>query len=62
MEFQFAYDEVSYFLIRLLQSIDGVSLDMEMQRLPPADWAQAKGRKALEKVLLRSHLTMYVEV
>ena len=62
MEFQFAYNEVSYFLIRLLQSIDGVSLDMEMQRLPPADWAQAKGRKALEKVLLRSHLTMYVEV
>ena len=62
MEFQFAYNEVSYFLIRLLQSIDGVSLDMEMQRLPPADWAQAKGRKALEKVLLRAHLTMYVEV
>ncbi|KAH0839512.1 hypothetical protein J3R83DRAFT_370, partial [Lanmaoa asiatica] len=26
---QFAYHEVSYFLVRLLQSIDAVSLDME---------------------------------
>ncbi|KAG8218206.1 cytochrome P450 [Butyriboletus roseoflavus] len=58
---QFAYHEVSYFLIRLLQSIDTVSLDMDVQHLSPADWAQAKGRKALEKVLLRSHLTMYVQ-
>ncbi|KAG6374893.1 cytochrome P450 [Boletus reticuloceps] len=58
---QFAYNEISYFLIRLLQSIDAVSLDMETQRLPPSDWAQAKGRKALEKVILRSHLTMYVQ-
>jgi len=57
---QFAYHEVSYFLIRLLQSIDAVSLDLETQHLPPADWAQAKGRKALEKVILRSHLTMYI--
>ena len=56
------YNEVSYFLIRLLQLIDGVSLDMVMQHLPLADWTQAKGHKALEKVLLRSHLTMYVEV
>lgn len=59
---QFAYHEMSYFLIRLLQSIDAVSLDMDMQTLPPADWAQAKGRKALEKVQLRSHLTLYVMV
>ncbi|KAH0839507.1 cytochrome P450 [Lanmaoa asiatica] len=58
---QFAYHEVSYFLIRLLQSIDAVSLDMEMQHLPPVDWALAKGRKALEKVVLRAHITMYVQ-
>lgn len=45
-----------------MQSIDAVSLDMETQLLPPADWAQAKGRKALEKVVLRSHLTLYVQV
>ncbi|KAH7888186.1 cytochrome P450 [Phlebopus sp. FC_14] len=58
---QFAYNEVSYFLIRLLQSFSSVSLDMETQHMPPADWAQAKGRKAVEKVVMRSHLTMYVE-
>jgi len=58
---QFAYHEVTYFLIRLLQSVDGVSLDSEVQPPPPAEWAQAKGRRALEKVVLRSHLTLYVE-
>ncbi|KAG8218219.1 cytochrome P450 [Butyriboletus roseoflavus] len=58
---QFAYHEVSYFLIRLLQSIDAVSLDMDTLHLPPAEWAEAKGRKALEKVMLRSHMTMYVQ-
>jgi cytochrome P450 len=58
---QFAYHEVSYFLVRLLQAIDGVSLDTDVQRVPPPEWAQAKGRKALEKVLVRSHLTLYVE-
>ncbi|KAI9572478.1 cytochrome P450 [Boletus coccyginus] len=58
---QFAYHEVSYFLVRLLQSFDAFSLDMDTQHLPPADWAQAKGRKALEKVVMRAHLTLYVK-
>ncbi|KAF8837108.1 cytochrome P450 [Paxillus ammoniavirescens] len=58
---QFAYHEVSYFLIRLLQSFDAVSLDMETQHLPPANWTKGKGRKAMEKVIARSHLTIYVE-
>ncbi|KIJ19741.1 hypothetical protein PAXINDRAFT_67438 [Paxillus involutus ATCC 200175] len=59
---QFAYHEVSYFLIRLLQSFDAMSLDMATQHLPPANWAEeGKGRKALEKVLARSHLLIYVE-
>ncbi|KAF9224457.1 cytochrome P450 [Gyrodon lividus] len=58
---QFAYNEVSYFLIRLLQSFDAMSLDMATQHLPPADWGEARGRKALEKVVMRSHLTIYVK-
>ncbi|KAF9236404.1 cytochrome P450 [Melanogaster broomeanus] len=57
---QFAYNEVSYFLVRLLQSFDAFSLDTETE-LPPADWAQASGRKAVEKVIMRSHLTLYVK-
>ncbi|KAG6374897.1 cytochrome P450 [Boletus reticuloceps] len=58
---QFAYHEISYFLIRLLQSIDGVALDVATQRLAPPEWAGAEGRKALEKVVLRFHLSMYVQ-
>ncbi|KAI9572477.1 cytochrome P450 [Boletus coccyginus] len=58
---QFAYHEASYFLVRLLQSFDAFSLDMDTQHLPPADWAQAKGRKALEMVVMRSHLTLYIK-
>ncbi|KAI9568647.1 cytochrome P450 [Boletus coccyginus] len=58
---QFAYHEASYFIICLLQSFDDFSLDMDTQHLPPADWAQAKGRKALEKVVMRAHVTMYVK-
>ncbi|KAI9572476.1 cytochrome P450 [Boletus coccyginus] len=58
---QFAYHEVSYFLVRLLQSFDAFLLDMDTQHLPPADWAQAKGRKALEKVVIRTHLTLYIK-
>ncbi|KAF8131053.1 cytochrome P450 [Boletus edulis] len=58
---QFAYHEISYFLIRLLQSIDGVALDVGTQRLAPPEWAGAEGRKALEKVVLRFHLSMYVQ-
>ncbi|KIJ06968.1 hypothetical protein PAXINDRAFT_91187, partial [Paxillus involutus ATCC 200175] len=56
---QFAYNEVSYFLIRLLQTSSSVSLAEDVQTLPPADWAKASGRKAIEKVIIRGHLTMY---
>ncbi|KAF9236405.1 cytochrome P450 [Melanogaster broomeanus] len=59
---QFAYNEVSYFLVRLLQSFDAVSLDIATQDIPPADWSKATGRKAVEKVILRAHLTLYVKV
>ncbi|KAI9572475.1 cytochrome P450 [Boletus coccyginus] len=58
---QFAYHEASYFLIRLLQSFDAFSLDMDTQHLPPADWAQVKGRKALEKVVMRAHMSLSVK-
>ncbi|KIK93853.1 hypothetical protein PAXRUDRAFT_828567 [Paxillus rubicundulus Ve08.2h10] len=56
---QFAYNEVSYFIIRLLQTSCSVSLAEDVQTLPPADWAKASGRKAIEKVIVRGHLTMY---
>ncbi|KIJ61016.1 hypothetical protein HYDPIDRAFT_97522 [Hydnomerulius pinastri MD-312] len=56
---QFAYNEVSFFLIRLLQTFSSVSLAEDVQTLPPAEWAKASGRKAVEKVIIKGHLTMY---
>lgn len=56
---QFAYNEVSFFLVRLLQQFSSVSLATDVQTLPPAEWAKCSGRKAIEKVVIKSHLTIY---
>jgi len=58
---QFAYNEVSYFLVRLFQGFSSVSLAEDVQTLAPAEWAKAPGRKGIEKAIARSHLTIYVE-
>jgi len=58
---QFAISRASYITIRLLQAFDGVTLDTKTQKMPPADWAQAKGRKSFEKVFPRSHISLYIE-
>lgn len=63
---QFAYNETSFMLIRLLQSFDAVSLAVDEQ--PPAsrapvEWQKAVGeRKRLEKIKPKNHLTLYAEV
>ncbi|KAH0833049.1 cytochrome P450 [Lanmaoa asiatica] len=59
---QFAYNEMSFILIRLLQQFDTISLALDAQApetLPPAAWADAEGRKATEKIFPKLHLTMY---
>ncbi|KAF8843740.1 cytochrome P450 [Paxillus ammoniavirescens] len=59
---QFAYNEISFMLIRLLQHFTSMSLAQEAQApgtLPPAAWAEADGRKAREKCFPKMHLTMY---
>jgi len=63
---QFAYNEVSFLLIRLLQRFDQISLAPEAQRpesLPPKDWALAPEgtRKREEQVRLDVHLTLFVQ-
>ncbi|THG93088.1 hypothetical protein EW026_g8046 [Hermanssonia centrifuga] len=59
---QFAYNEMSFFLIRLLQTFETVSLDAGAQPAdsrPPAEWANWPGRKGVEKFWPKVHLTLY---
>ena len=62
---QFAYNEVSFFLTRFLQNFSSVSLAPDAQppsSRPPAEWAGAPGRKGIEKIVAKSHLTLYALV
>ncbi|EGO01601.1 hypothetical protein SERLA73DRAFT_176994 [Serpula lacrymans var. lacrymans S7.3] len=59
---QFAYNEMSFMLIRLLQNFSSMELAPEAQSpetRPPVAWAQSEGRKATEKFYPKMHLTMY---
>ena len=65
MSAQFAYNEMSFFLIRLLQNFSHMELDLSAQppaARPPPDWASAEGQKGIEKIVPRAHLTLYVLV
>ena len=65
MRVQFAYNEMSFFLIRLLQNFSHMELDLSAQppevRVPP-EWARAEGQKGKEKIMPKAHLTLYAEV
>ncbi|KIM37776.1 hypothetical protein M413DRAFT_448289 [Hebeloma cylindrosporum] len=59
---QFAYNEMSFMIIRLLQNFTSVELhpgSAPPEAHPPAVWAEAGGRKGIEKVFPKMHLTMY---
>ncbi|GAB1524868.1 Protein kinase alk2 [Rhizoctonia solani] len=59
---QFAYNEASYFLSRLLQRVESIELVPDAFQdgtLPPPEWKNGEGRKAYEKVWPKSHLTIY---
>ncbi|KAF8239585.1 cytochrome P450 monooxygenase pc-2 [Tricholoma matsutake] len=61
---QFAYNEVSFFLIRLLQRFSEFTLANDAQpadSLPPAEWSNYKGTKGRDKVWPGIHFTMYVK-
>ncbi|KIP10692.1 hypothetical protein PHLGIDRAFT_100824 [Phlebiopsis gigantea 11061_1 CR5-6] len=59
---QFAYNEMSFFLVRLLQAFDAVALapaaHPPADRVPPA-WRGAPGRKGVERMWPKAHLTLY---
>ncbi|KAJ7189979.1 cytochrome P450 monooxygenase pc-1 [Mycena pura] len=59
---QFAYNEMSFVLTRLLQNFSSVSLDLEAfppDGRVPADWKGKPGRKGIEQFRPRSHLTLH---
>ncbi|EJF62806.1 cytochrome P450 monooxygenase pc-3 [Dichomitus squalens LYAD-421 SS1] len=60
---QFAYNEMSFFMIRLLQNFSSMELDLTAQpqdSRPPPEWAtEGEGRKAKEQIAPKSHFTLY---
>lgn len=62
---QFAYNEMSFFMVRLLQTFSNITLDPSAQdpdTRVPAAWAEFPGRKGKEKVWPKSHITLYMHV
>lgn len=62
---QFAYNEMSFLIIRLLQNFETISLDTDSQTpdsRPPAEWAGLTGRKGVEKFWPKAHLTLFASV
>ncbi|KAL0948934.1 hypothetical protein HGRIS_009041 [Hohenbuehelia grisea] len=61
---QFAYNESSFFLVRLLQAFNDIKLAPESQppesRAPP-EWAGLPGAKGRETIQPKSHLTLYAQ-
>jgi len=59
---QFAYDEVSFMIIRLLQHFSTMELSPESHApgtLPPDAWKTCPGRKASERFFPKVYLTMF---
>ncbi|KAG8881394.1 hypothetical protein FRB98_004374 [Tulasnella sp. 332] len=63
---QFAYNEASFVIVRLLQVVDGFSLAQAEAAptgsLPPDAWKLQEGRPAIEKIHPQSAVTVYSKV
>ncbi|KAF9530727.1 cytochrome P450 monooxygenase CYP63 [Crepidotus variabilis] len=60
----YAYNQLSYFMVRLLQKYDRFTLAPEAQpagSLPPASWKSGAGRQAEEKIWPAASMTLYVK-
>lgn len=61
----YAYNQMSYFLVRLLQQFDRVTLEKEYQpegSMPPPEWKSRNGRQAVEQIWPAAAMTLYVKV
>lgn len=61
---QFAYNEASFMLIRLLQQFSSFELvqDANPECIPPPGWAKSKGSDGKDKAWIKAHLTIYAKV
>lgn len=62
---QYAYNEMSFMLVRLLQNFSSISFVADASppgTLPPDNFKLAPGRKGIDKVWPKSTLTMYLAV
>ncbi|KIM44015.1 hypothetical protein M413DRAFT_67983 [Hebeloma cylindrosporum] len=60
----YAYNEMSYFLVRLLQQFDRFTLASEFQpegSHPPPEWKNRKGRQVYERIWPSAALTLFVK-
>ncbi|KAF9466774.1 cytochrome P450 monooxygenase CYP63 [Collybia nuda] len=60
----YAYNEISYFLVNLLQRFDRFTLAPEVQpegSLPPPEWKNRKGRQKTEHIWPSAAMTLYVK-
>lgn len=61
----YAYNEASYFLVRLLQNFSTFKLAPDAQpspSLPPAEWKAGRGRMAVEQVRPEAAMTLFIKV
>ncbi|GJJ08896.1 hypothetical protein Clacol_003116 [Clathrus columnatus] len=59
---QFAYNETSFVLVRLLQAFDTITLDVDAQpsdSKPSPEWKGRPGVPRDEKIWMKAHLTLY---
>ncbi|KAG2055982.1 cytochrome P450 monooxygenase pc-3 [Suillus hirtellus] len=59
---KFAYNEMSFMLIRLLQNFSAIALSSEPAMRPPAWWAEKDGRQAIERFKPKFHGSMWVKM
>ncbi|KAG9076090.1 hypothetical protein FRC06_009714 [Ceratobasidium sp. 370] len=59
---QFAYNETSFFVTRLLQRVTSITLAPDAHpvgTLPPSSWVGCPGRKGIEKIWPKAHLILH---
>ncbi|KAH8108379.1 cytochrome P450 monooxygenase pc-1 [Phellopilus nigrolimitatus] len=59
---QFAYNEISFMFVRLLQMFDVFEPNSSAQppdSHPPQEWKSVPGRQSIERIFPKTHITMY---